>query len=38
MYHKGWVSYLELGGSLINFWKFNDEDKKLKELDWYDEI
>jgi 3D (Asp-Asp-Asp) domain-containing protein len=38
MYHKAWVSYLELGGSLINFWKFNDEDKKLKELDWYDEI
>lgn len=37
-YHKAWISYLELGGTLINFWKFNDEDKKLRELDWYDEI
>lgn len=28
-YRKSWKLYLQMGGKLINFFKFNDEDKKL---------
>lgn len=28
-YRKSWELYLKLGGQLINFFKFNDEDKNL---------
>ena len=30
-YRKSWEMYLKLGGQLIDFWKFNDEDKKLNK-------
>ena len=28
-YRKAWEMYLKMGGQLIDFFKFNDEDKKL---------
>ena len=30
-YRKSWELYLKMGGKLIDFWKFNDEDKKLNK-------
>ena len=37
-YHKAWESYLSLGGKLINFYKFNSEDKDIKNKSWYKSI
>ena len=36
-YKKIWSNYKNKG-RLINFWKFNDEDKYIKEKPWYNEI
>ena len=30
-YRKSWELYLKMGGKVIDFWKFNDEDKKLNK-------
>ena len=30
-YRKSWELYLKMGGKLIDFWKFNSEDKKLNK-------
>ena len=37
-YHKAWESYLSLGGKLINFYKFNSEDKDLGSKAWYKDL
>lgn len=36
-YKKIWNNYKDKG-RLINFWKFNDEDKNIKQKSWYKEI
>ena len=36
-YKKIWSNYKDKG-RLINFWKFNDEDKNIKQKSWYNEI
>lgn len=30
-YRKSWELYLKMGGKVIDFWKFNDEDSKLNK-------
>ena len=30
-YRKSWELYLKMGGKLVNFWKFKDEDKNLNK-------
>ena len=37
-YHKAWKSYLNLGGKLINFYKFSSEDKDIKKKPWYKDL
>ena len=37
-YHKAWESYLSLGGKLINFYKFNSEDKEIRSKAWYKDL
>ena len=36
-YKKIWSNYKDKG-RMINFWKFNDEDKNIKQKSWYNEI
>ncbi len=36
-YTKIWNNYKKKG-KLINFWKFNDEDKNIKKKSWYNKI
>ncbi|MFR2314929.1 hypothetical protein [Terrisporobacter sp.] len=36
-YKLAWENY-KTKGKLINFWKFNDEDKYIKEKSWYNDI
>ena len=37
-YHAAWKSYLSLGGKLINFYKFNSEDKNIKSKPWFKDL
>lgn len=38
LYHNAWVSYNKMGASVINFWRFNEEDKEIEKQDWYKNI
>ena len=37
-YHEAWNMYKEMGGKLINFHKFNDEDKDIMNKAWYNSL
>lgn len=37
-FHTSWVNYMKYGGCTINFWKFKDHDKNIKEQSWYDKL
>lgn len=36
-YNTAWALYNKMGGCLINFWKFQDDDKTIKSQEWYSE-
>ena len=37
-YHDAWEMYKSMGGKLINFFKFNEEDKNIKNKEWYSKL
>lgn len=37
-YHDAWKMYNEMGGKLIKFYKFNDEDKDITNQSWYNSL
>lgn len=37
-YHDAWSLYNSMGGKLINFFKFNNEDQSIKNKSWYNSI
>lgn len=37
-FHDSWTKYMKKGGCTINFWKFNDVDKDIKNQSFYKKL
>lgn len=37
-FHDSWMKYMKKGGCTINFWKFNDVDRDIKNQSFYKKL